>query len=50
MCEQQQLESNLYLPKLKRDYALAIGFPKSTSEESLEEGPNSTLVLSINSF
>lgn len=48
MCEQQQLDSNLYLAKLKRDYALAMGFPKSTSVESLEEGPNSTLILSIN--
>lgn len=42
MCKQQQLDSNQYLPKLKRDYALAVGFPNSTSMESLEEGLNST--------
>jgi len=50
MCVQQQLDSNVYLPKLKRDYALAIGFPNSTSVESLEEGPDATLILSLNLF
>lgn len=28
VCVQQQLDSNLCLPKLKRDYAIATGFSK----------------------
>lgn len=27
MCKQHQLDIKLYLPKLQRDYGIAIGFP-----------------------
>lgn len=45
---QQQLDINPCLPKLKRDYAIATGFSKSTTVEWFREGPNFTLILSIN--
>lgn len=48
VCVQQQLDSNMCLPKLKRDYAIATGFPKSTTVEWFRVWPNFTLILSIN--